>query len=53
MTDKAIFSYTYSKSHKFHHVFSLIGGIVSRSSGGTYWLVHIDVPFMGLQTPFS
>jgi hypothetical protein len=32
------------------HVFSLFGCIVPRSSGG-YWLVHIDVPPMGLQTP--
>jgi hypothetical protein len=33
-------------------VFSLIGGIVPRSSGG-YWLVHIDVPPMGASVPFS
>jgi hypothetical protein len=26
------------------------GGLVPRSSGG-YWLVHIDVPPMGLQSP--
>ena len=27
--------YIYSSSHKFHHVFSLIGGIVPSNSGGT------------------
>jgi hypothetical protein len=31
-------------------VFSLVGGLVPGSSGG-YWLVHIVVPPMGLQTP--
>jgi hypothetical protein len=29
-------------------VFSFIGGIVPRSSGG-YWLVHIDIPLMGFR----
>jgi hypothetical protein len=36
----------------FCFCYFLIGGLVPRSSGG-YWLVHIDVPPMGLQTPFS
>jgi hypothetical protein len=31
-------------------VYSLVGGLVPGSSGG-YWLVHIVVPPMGLQTP--
>ena len=31
-------------------MFSLIGGLVPGSSAG-YWLVHIVVPPMGLQTP--
>jgi hypothetical protein len=31
-------------------VFSLLGGLVPGSSGG-YWLVHIVLPPMGLQTP--
>jgi hypothetical protein len=31
-------------------VYSLIGGLVPGSSGG-YWLVHIVVPPIGLQTP--
>jgi hypothetical protein len=32
---------------------SWAGGIVARSSEGTYWLVHIDVPPIGLQTPLA
>jgi hypothetical protein len=50
MTDKAILCYICIWSHESHHVFSLIGGLVPGSSGG-YWLVHIVVPPMGLQTP--
>ena len=32
-------------------MFSFIGGIGPRSSGGGYWLVHINVNPMGLQLP--
>ena len=35
MTNQAILSYIYSQSHMSHHVFSLIGGLVPRSSGCT------------------
>jgi hypothetical protein len=31
-------------------VYSLVGGLVPGSSGG-FWLVHVVVPPMGLQTP--
>ena len=39
-----------SWSHESLHVYSLVGGLVPGSSG-RYWLVHIVVPPMGLQTP--
>jgi hypothetical protein len=32
-------------------VYSLVGDLVPGSSGAGYWLVHIIVPPMGLQTP--
>jgi hypothetical protein len=50
MTNKAILCYTCRWSHGFLHVYSLVGGLIPGSSGG-YWLVHIVVPSMGLQSP--
>jgi hypothetical protein len=50
MSGKAIFCYICSWSHGSFHVYSLVGGLIPGSSGG-YWLVHIVVPPMGLQTP--
>ena len=50
MPDKAILCYICSWSHESHHVYSLVGGLVPGSSRG-YWLVHIVIPLMGLQTP--
>jgi hypothetical protein len=39
-----------SWSHESHHVYSLVGGLVPGSSKG-FWLVQVDVPPTGLQTP--
>jgi hypothetical protein len=50
MLNKAILCYICSWNHGSFHVFSLVSGLVPGSSGG-YWLVHIVVPPMGLQTP--
>jgi hypothetical protein len=50
LTNKTIFCCTCSWSHVSLHVYSLVGGLVPGSSGG-YWVVHIVVPPMGLQTP--
>jgi hypothetical protein len=37
--------------HGSHHVYSLVGDLVPGSSGEGYYLVHMVVPPMGLQTP--
>ena len=50
MTDQAIFCYKYRQSHKFHHVFSLNGDIVPRSSKGNCQFILISL-LMGLQSP--
>jgi hypothetical protein len=39
MTDKAILCYICGWSHGSLHVFSLVGGLVSGSSGGTGWFI--------------
>ena len=49
MSHKAILCYICSWSHGSFHVYSLVGGLVPRNSEG-YWLVHIVVLPMGLQT---
>ena len=49
MYHKAIHCCICGWSHGSLHVYSLAGGLFSGSSGG-YWLVHIAVPPMGLQT---
>jgi hypothetical protein len=50
MSHSAILCYIYSGSLECLLVYSLVGGLVSGSSV-EYWLVHIVVPPMGLQTP--
>jgi hypothetical protein len=52
MPDKAYArqGYICSWSKESHLMFSLVGGLVPESSG-VYWLVHIIVPPMVLQTP--
>ncbi|EDL27071.1 mCG12966 [Mus musculus] len=49
MSLKAILCYIFGWRHEFLHVYPLVG-LVPGSSGG-YWLVHIVVPPIGLQTP--
>jgi hypothetical protein len=50
MSEKAILCFICSWSHGSLHLYSLVGGLVPGCSGG-YWLVHIVIPSMGLQTP--
>jgi hypothetical protein len=50
MSHKAILCYIFGWSHGSLHVYSLVGGLVPGSCWG-YWLAHIVVPPMGLQTP--
>ena len=39
MTNKAILCYICGWSHGFLHVYSLVGGLVPGSSGGTSWFI--------------
>jgi hypothetical protein len=49
MTNKAVHYYICNWSHGSHHVYFLFVGLFPGSFHG-YWLVHIVVPLMGLQT---
>jgi hypothetical protein len=39
MTEKAIFCYICIWSHEFHHVYSLVGGLIPGSYRGTGWFI--------------
>jgi hypothetical protein len=44
-------SYKCSWSHESYQMYSLVHGLIPGISEGGYWLIHIIVPPMGLQTP--
>jgi hypothetical protein len=50
VSNKSILCYICCWSHGPHHVYSLVGSLVP-GGPGDYWLVHLVVPPMGLQTP--
>ena len=51
MSNKVILCYICSWSYRSLHVYSLVGGLFSPWELWGYWLVHIVVSPMGLQTP--
>jgi hypothetical protein len=53
MSYKAILCYICSWSHGSLHVYSLVGGLVSGSSGGGVWLLDICCSSYGVAIPFS
>ena len=53
MSDKAILCHICGWSPGSFHVYSLVGGLFPRRTGGGVWPVDSVAPLMGLQTPFS
>jgi hypothetical protein len=48
MSNKALLCYIYTRSHGSLHVYFLVGGLVSGSSGGTGWFILLFL-LWGLQ----
>jgi hypothetical protein len=51
MSNKAVLCYICNWSNEFHHVYSLVGGLVSGRSGGTGWFILLFL--YGTANPFS